>query len=227
MATAGGIITAAFQKIGVGSPTASQTASALISLNNMLGGWGPLIIQPSVSRESLALTIGTATYTWGPGGNIATARPSRIENAFLRDSEGYDSPLNIIAANDYNNVSFKTTHARPVALYFIPEVTQTKMIFDCEPDVAYTLYLEAWKPFTEFAATTDTVTLPNEYKEALVYNLAISLAEDWGRTVTDSIRQQAQDMKYLISAANAATRSIPKAKFDLFGRSSYNINTDE
>ncbi len=227
MATAASIITAAFLKIGVGDPTSNQTASALISLNNMVSGWGPEIILPSLTRESFAVTSGTAEYTMGPSGTWSTVRPSKIENAFLRNASNYDSPLDIIAAKDFNDVVYKATSAHPTAIYFVPEVTQAKIIFDCSPNAAFTIYLESWKVFTEFADTTTSLTLPNEYKEALVYNLAVSLAEDWDRVASQSVRQRADEMKYLIGAANAATRPVPKAKFDLFLGSTYNINTDE
>lgn len=225
MSTAGDLITAAFRKIGIDSPTNAQTASALISLNNMVSGWGPEFIQPSLTRENFPITQGTASYTIGPSGAMDTVRPVKIDNAFLRDSTGFDWPVEIISGKDVNDVSLKTTEARPSALYFIPEVTQAKIIFECEPNAAYTLYIESWKPFTEFALTTTSVTLPNEYKEAIVYNLAVSLGEDWDRIVSKTVYQQAKEMKYLISAANAGTRVIPLAKFD-FGGGSYNIVTD-
>jgi hypothetical protein len=226
MATAGDIITAAFQKIGVYSPSANQTASALTSLNNMVSGWGPEIIQPSVTRESFTVTSGDGEYTIGPSGDWDTVRPMGIANAFLRNSESYDYPLEIIAGKDYNDIVYKSTSAHPTAIYFIPEVTLAKIIFDSSPNAAYTIFLESWKVFTEFAATTTTVTLPNEYKEALIYNLAISLAEDWDRTPSRSVHEKARETKYLLSAVNAATRPVPKAKFDLFIGSHYNIETD-
>jgi hypothetical protein len=225
--TAGDLITAAFNKVGVYNPTSNQTASALISLNNMMGTWGPEGILTSVTRENFTLTVGDAEYTIGPSGDFNTVRPSRIENAFLRDSEGYDTPLDIIAGKDWNSVSSKSYDGQPSAIYFIPEVTLAKIIFDCEPDYAYGFYIESTKPFTDFTATTTTVTLPSEYREAIVYNLALSLAEDWDRIVSKSVQNKADETRYLLSAVNASTRPVPKAKFDLFLGSTYNINTDE
>lgn len=227
MATAGDIITAAFIKVGVGSPTSNQTASALISLNNMVSSWGSELLAPSVTRENFTLTSGDAEYTIGPSGDFDTTRPIKIQNAYLKDSDGYDYPLEIVAAKDVNAVAHKTTEARPEKMYFIPEVTQAKIIFECEPNEAYTLYIESWKNFTEFTGTTTTVTLPNEYKEALVYNLAVSLAEDWDRTPSKSVLGRARETKYLIDSANAATRPPSTAKFDFAVGGWYNISTDE
>jgi len=224
--TAGDLITAAFLKIGVDSPTAAHTASALISLNNMVSSWGGELMAPSLTRENFTLTAGTASYTIGAAGVFATVRPIRIESAFLRDTDGYDWPLDIVSVKDINAVTYKTTEAKPGRMYFAPEETLAKIVFECEPDIAYVLYIDSWKNFTEFALTTTTVTLPNEYKEAIVYNLAVSLAEDWDRVVSSTVQQRAQDTKYLISAANAATRPVPTAKFDLMIGRTYNITTD-
>lgn len=226
MATAGDLITSAFLKIGVDAPTANQTASALTSLNNMVSSWGGDLMAPSLTRENFTLTAGDAEYTIGSGGDFDTVRPIRIESAFLRDTDSYDWPLSVMAAKDVNAVTYKATEAKPDGFYFIPEVTLAKIIFECEPDIAYGFYIESWKNFTEFTDTTTTVTLPNEYKEAIVYNLAISLAEDWDRVVSKTVQMRAQETRYLISAANAATRPVPTASFDLLVGHTYNITTD-
>jgi hypothetical protein len=131
-----------------------------------------------------------------------------------------------MAAKDVNAVTLKTTEAKPDGFYFIPTVTLATILFECEPDIAYGFYIESWKNFTEFALTTTTLTLPNEYKEAIIYNLAVSLGEDWDRVISKTVMMRAQETKYLISAANAATRPVPKAKFDLMIGHTYNITTD-
>jgi hypothetical protein len=226
MATAGELITAAFNKVGVYSPTTAQMSSGLTSLNIMLSGWNPEILQPALTFESLTLTAGDREYTIGTTADLVTTRPLRIESAFLRDSDNYDWPLEIVAAKDANAVTYKATEARPEKFYYIPEETNGKIFFECEPDEAYTLYLESWKPFTECTASSTTFTLANEYKEAIVYNLAISLAEDWDRQVPATVVKRAEETKYLLSAANAATRPVPKAKFDMFLGHAYNIETD-
>lgn len=226
MTTAQDLITAAFTKVGVYNPTSNQTATALISLNNMVSSWITEYILPVVTRESMTLTSGDAEYTIGSGGDKDTVRPMRIENAYLVDSAGYSWPLEIINAKDYNDVAYKATEAKPERVYFIPDETYTKIIFECEPNAAYTFYFESWKPITEFSLTTSTTTLPNEYKEALVYNLAISIAEDWDRAVPKSVYARAQEMRYLLSAVAASTRPPARAKFDMLIGSTYDITSD-
>jgi hypothetical protein len=224
--TAATLITASFMKIGIDSPTAAQTANALISLNNMLSAWGTEYLVPAVTRESQALTIGQSTYTVGSGGDMDTVRPIAVQNVYLENSDGYSFGVRVFAAEDYNRIGLKTQEGRPENMYFIPSETLSKIIFDKEPDAAYTAYFEFWKNFTEFAATSTEVTLPPEYKEAIIYNLAVSLSEDWDRGIKKTTIVKAETARQKLSTLHAATRAIPLAKFD-FATRAYNINTDE
>lgn len=227
MTTAANIITATFQKIGIDNPTVAQTASALISLNNMISSWGVELLTNVVVRESKALTAGTASYTIGAGGDFNTIRPIKIDTAYLSDTENYDWPLQVINAKEHNDIYYKSIVGRPRKIYFIPEYPLAKIIFDCEPDVTYTLYVEFIKNFTEFAATTTNIDLPNEYKEALIYNLAISLAEDWDRNLSKTILLKAMMLKENIGWLNAITRPVPESKFELLdGGLNLDITTD-
>jgi len=225
--TAGDLITAAFIKVGIGSPTAAQTASALISLNNMMSIQGAEFLFPSLIIEDFTLTDGTAEYTIGSGGDLDTTyKPMKIESAFLRDGDDKDWPLRIISGIDVNKITYKTTEAKPAAFYFIPEVTLAKVIFECECDYAYGFHIQSWKNFTEFPLTTTALTVPNEYKEFFVYNLAVSLGEDFDRQVPKTVLLRARETKEIIDALNASTRVIPKARFDFGVGRRYDINSD-
>ena len=225
--TAADLISGAFQKIGVYSPTTAQSASALISLNNMISSWGADLLNYALTREYKALTTGDAEYTVGSGGDWDTVRPMKLESAYLRDSDDYDWPLEVINAVQYNSHYCKSLDGRPERIYFIPEYPLAKIIFDYEPDASYTVYCDFVKNFTEFTATTTSVTLPAEYKEALIYNLAISLGEDWDRVVAKTTLIKAMETKGNIDRLNASNRPPARASFDIAAGTSYNITTDQ
>lgn len=229
MASANDIINAAYRKIGHSDPTDDDRTEALVNLNNLVSSWGAEFLNYYTVRESLVLTIGTATYTIGRGGNLSTVRPISIKSAFLRNSEGQDTPLVVIAARDYNEITPKTWETKPVALYFLPEYPLAKVIFDCEPFAAYTAYFDFEKNFTEFASIGAAMSLPPEYKEALVYTLAISLAEDKGIIVpvTGTVRDTAQRLKNNLDRLNAVNKPVPEAKFDFRNGSAFDISTGE
>lgn len=225
MTTASDIITAAFNKIGVYSPTAAQQATAFTSLNNMISFWGVEGMQHSVTSESFSLVSGVASYTIGSGGDFDTVRPIGIKNCFLRRLD-FDHRIRIISPVDYNVISLKSSESKPDALYFLPEYPLAKVIFNCKADYDYEAHFEFLKPFTEFASASEDVSLPPEYKEALIYNAAITFAEDWDRKAPDSVVVKANQKKDALNTLNAALNKPPTARFDFHG-STINIITGE
>jgi len=238
MATAGDLITASFIKVGVDSPTAAQTASALISLNNMVSLLGAQHLLYSVVAESYALVAADTEYTIGSGGQWDTdgativGRPIGVKSCFLRDADNNDYPVRCLSSRDYNDLSNKSYTARPNRLYFLPEYPLAKIIFNTSPDYAYDAYFEFYKNFVEFALTTTTVALPAEYKEFLVCNLGVSLGEDWGRKIPATLIARAIESKDILATLIASQQLPPLVKFD-FGRmggrpeADFNIVTDD
>lgn len=230
MATASDIITSAFAKIRIDSPTTAQNASALISLNNVVSLLGADFKFPYLVSESFSLTIGDYSYTIGSGGDFDTDRPMFIENCYLRDSDSYDYPVKVITEREYARNSQKTLTAMPYGVYYRPEYPLGKIYFTSAPERAYDAYFDFVKNFTEFAASDTDVSLANEYKSLFVYNLAVSLAEDWDRVPSKSVYVMAEKTKEIVGALNAATRPSPKARFDVTKSEeagSYSVVTDD
>jgi hypothetical protein len=234
MATyASDILTASFMKVGVESPTTAQNASALFSLNSMITSWGAEGLLYSVVSESKAMTIADGEYTIGSGGQWDTARPLGIRSCYLRDGDNYDYPVGIMSGNDYALLTNKSFSARPTFVYYLPEYPLGKLIFNTVPDYAYTMYCEFVKNFTVIASTTAEVVFPGEYLEALIYNLSVSLAEDWDRNVGQTVIVNALRTKEIVDRNLASQQAVPRAKFDFSrigtGRdnSGYNVVTDE
>ena len=226
MATLQSLIDSAAKKVGLYSLNTDEYDNAIIGINNMIGIWGIENLSPYLIRESKALTIGTAEYTVGTGGAFDTTRPISLESVFLRNSDGYDYPLSVINNVEYNNITLKTAEGRPTEVYFLAEYPLAKVIFNYEPDVAYTAYFDFKKGFAEYTAITETVTLPSEYKNALIYNYAIELAEENQITPNQSIVESARYFKLLISRLDAVNRPPKRVKFDFVGTHSLNIETD-
>ena len=172
------------------------------------------MLPPVVTSETKTLTIVDYKYTIGSGGDWDTVRPLKVIDCYLRDSDGTDYPVKIMSSIDYNRISDKNASARPTGLYFLPEYPLAKIIFDAVPNYAYNAYFEFLKNFTEFATTATSVTLPEEYKEALVYNLAVSLGEDWDRVVGKTVYAQAMRTREVIDRLRASNQPIPEARFD-------------
>ncbi len=227
MATANTITDSAYRKVGINDPSTAQDNEALQDLNNMISMWGIDFAVPYVTRESLALSIGDAEYTIGSGGDLNTVRPVSVANCYIKDSENYSYPIRVRSAADYNDISFKTSEGRPVFLYFIPEYPLAKIILDKEPESSYTAYFEFWKQLTEFAALATTFTFPNEFKEAMIYNLAIRLGENNTLEIPQTVLVIATNSYNLISRTVAVNRLPPIARFDFYDGTPRNITTGE
>jgi hypothetical protein len=182
------LIKSTFRKIGgrsLGESTETdRLAEALEALQSMLRSWAQkqILVFASI-KESFIMTSGQASYTWGTGGNISTTRPNQVLGVFIRDAGGTDYPVDIIAEGRYRTISSKATLSRPEYLFYHPLYPLGYIYLFPTPDVAETMHLESLKPFTEtssFGTVNDTIAFPPNYEEALIYNLAIRLAPEYG-----------------------------------------------
>lgn len=160
-------------------PTSPELNSCLRSANMMLDSWSAqrLMIR-AVTREPFPLTGGVYSYQIGTGATFNTGKPIEINSAFIRDANGYDTPLEIIEQDQYDGYTDKTVASgRPLALCYNPgksqQATQAGTIFIYYiPDTSYTLFIENQKYLTEFVNLTDVVSFEPAYFEAIAYNLA-------------------------------------------------------
>jgi len=225
--TGSGIVDAAYIKVGIDAPTTAQYTSGLVGLNNLVSQWGGESLIYCVTSESFTVSTGDEEYTIGSGGDWDTIRPLRVESCFLRDADNYDYPVVVMDSKSYNSIRNKTFDIRPVKLYFLPEYPLAKIIFDAAADADYTAYFEFIKSIPELATIGTTITMPDEYKEALVYNMAISLGEDFDRVIGKTVIANAIRTKDVIRAIIAAQKRVPETRFNIPGRGGgYNIVTD-
>lgn len=218
ISTAGDLIARALKKIGVIAEgeevSASQASDGLDSLNSLLSSWGAeTLATTAVTEDSHALVAGTNSYTIGNGSTIDTAKPLQVVDAYLRDAGGLDYDISTVDRNVYENYSNKSTTGRPTSIYYDPGVTQqatqtgTIYVYPT-PDSAttYTLYISSEKNLVEFASLVSAYTFPAFYKRALIYNLAIDLATDYGRPIPPEVVAIADDSKRVVSNVNARNK---------------------
>src|SRR3989337_1217999 len=92
------------------SLTSAEQTHYLAKLNSMLESWSlERLMCYQVVEESKALTTSDGVYTIGSGGDWDTARPTKIVQAFIRDSDNNDTPVKVINAESYNSIVAKST----------------------------------------------------------------------------------------------------------------------
>jgi hypothetical protein len=170
--------------------TASELKDGLESLNRMLDSWSlDELMLYEVKRETFPLIAAQNPYTIGIGGLWNTVRPSKIVDAYLTLTNGsipVDYPMQVIGYDDYNAIRLKTLQTNfPGYLYYQPSFP----IAECYIYPLYanngastapgTITLTSWKPFSIILDPSDPIQLPPGYWEAIVFNLATRIAEEY------------------------------------------------
>lgn len=208
--TALDLITTALRKVGAlaagESLESSEASDGLAELNRMLDSWSNenLMIY-AVVEEEFALTASKASYTMGSSGDFNTTRPVEIVKAGLRD---LDSPVNeypvtIYTVEQWSDIVAKTTDSTyPWAIY--PENTyplETINVYPV-PTTNYKLVLYSLKPLSSFSALTTVASFAPGYEDAVIYNLAVRLAPEYGKSTTAELLMLATNAKKMIKRRN-------------------------
>jgi len=231
------LIEASLRKIGV-TPSGEGIEPArlddgLAALQSMLRSWGAVSSNVFATiKENFTLTAGVGNYSWGTGGSINTARPNQVTGAYILEGGTTTHPVDIITEGAYRGISVKDITGLPYSLFFHSNYPLASLYLYPVPDSAYVLYLDSYKPFTEtgsFGLTTDTIVFPSYYEEPIIYNLAIRLAPEYGRSVSSEVAAIAKSSLDSLINANVSGRveqiyiHVPAS--GSYG-AGYSINTD-
>jgi len=209
MATASDLINRALRLIGVvasgETPSAADTNDALTTLNTMLDSWtNERLTCYATQEDTFNLTSGTGTYTIGSGATFNMTRPVKIESAYVNDSQDNSYPLVQIDADAWGKIGTKTSGAT-FPSYFWYETSFANGVIHLwpEPGSGVTITLQTRQPFTSFATTGTTVSLPPGYERAIIYSLAIEIAPEYGISITPEIAAVNAKAKYDLKRVNA------------------------
>ncbi len=188
-------------------PGDDMVQDALQYLNSLVGHWNATmgLTVYAITEESLTLTIGAASRTWGTGGNFNTARPSTILGGYVNDG-ATDFPLEIIGPDRYASFSDKTSSGRPQYIYPLYTYPLATVYFYPTPDSAYTFHANSLKAFMEFASLTASLGLPREYERVLRSNLAVEIAPQYEKVPSPVIASIAASSLRALRNKVAASR---------------------
>lgn len=216
MATPRTLIKVALRSIGAiataETPKHAEEQDAFDAMKRMLELWSTKQILIYASAEdNFSLVGGTSSYTMGSGGTASSVRAKKILNAFVRDSSNYDHPVEIIAENQYNAIPSKTTRSRPKQLFYDPTYALGTINLYPTPNAAETMYIESLKLLTSLTTVTTILSLPGEYEEAIIYNLAIRIAPEHGLPIPIEVAALANSSLNAITVLNASNQISPVA----------------
>jgi hypothetical protein len=185
--TARAIVFDALVDLGVASNEepmqAHMAEQGLRLLNSMLDSW-------SLEQLSIYYTpptvipwpAGTQQLLWGPGGDIATARPIALQPyAQYRDVTGLELPLLVMThQEDYAALVLKQQAASTLqVLYYAPSLPTGTLYGWPVPTQSWEIVVYPWTVLGRFPALDDEILFPPGYERALRVGLAIEAAASY------------------------------------------------
>jgi hypothetical protein len=227
MTTALDIITKAMLKAGIltktESPSADEASDALDALNDLLASWSndSLLITNRVT-ELFTLSAGVGNYTIGAGQAFDTIRPIKIVESHIIDGiisyeSMYQCPDEI-----YQGFNLKTLQSIPSALNYSNAYPYGTIKLYPYPSTGYTLSITSEKELSQFTLN-QTVNLAPGWNRALIYNLAVELAPEYGQPIEQMTLKTANDSKGAISRSIMKVRTMDAPPLSQIGR--FNIYT--
>jgi hypothetical protein len=174
----------------------------------------------------------SVSYTVGPGGNFNIPRPAKIESAYFRQnnttSYPVDYPLEILRSQeDYNRISLKTLNAFPRYCFYDQANPIGNLFVWPVPNNTYTIFISTITQLQQFTTVADQITLPPEYKAALMWNLVLEMYPFYGLPVNPVVQGKAEASLRIIEEANVQIPQLMMPPALRNNRSStYNIYGD-
>lgn len=192
------------------SDTSADMADALSLLTMMLAQWQRKRWLIWNEAETAKMATGNQWYSVGPGGDFPILRPDKIHGGWCRlmPNSGHnpvDIPLAIIESKeDWGQITIKDLGSIPSALFYDSAFPSARVTFYPVPAAGlYELHILTKAPLPVFLTITDALSLPPEYADAVVNNLAVRMVVASGAPVSPFLLGQARAALQTIRLANS------------------------
>jgi hypothetical protein len=184
------------------TPSTEESADALLVANFIIDAWNG---EPNAQVKHGLVPV---TLSQQPSYTLGT-RPVSITGAYAMNSAGVAQPVRVVTdAAEYAQIAMEpiTVANWPRAIfcdYGYPSCT-----LYAAPLSLGTLYLSGkFAAFTTFTALTDVIAFPPGYLNLFRLELAVRLANDFGKAIPDSIGQQYQAALASVGNNNQSAKS--------------------
>jgi hypothetical protein len=165
----------------------AQALNAIVAQLQTLGMplWGRTSTQ-------FALTLDTGTYTIGSGLTINVPAPLKIYQAFAvntANSPDTGTEMQIVSLFDNTLSVTETSGSLPTQLSYQPKIDAGLITIWPKPDATAVSDIQIkiiyQRPFEMFTASGETMDIPKEWHQVVIYSLAVALAPEWGVPLAD------------------------------------------
>jgi hypothetical protein len=171
---------------GFQSPTAGQITTMSRRLNMMLKAWQAAGVGLWLNQlTTLTLTAATQSYLLGPGGvdcivggvTGKIAKPLSIVEARSVTTSGTELPLVPQSRDEYMSLPLKSSTGQTNLYYYDRQLTNGVLyLWPVETDLTTVVKFTARTPIQNFENIADTPDLPDEWFDAIHFNLALRCA---------------------------------------------------
>lgn len=195
-------------------PNAAEAQDALVVLNDLVDQWNAeRLMIFTISRQVFSLVSGQQTYTMGLGGDFNVVRPAKIELVSIinlqNPSQPMELPLTILNEAGWSNIPVKNIlSSLPMSVWDGGEFPLRNLSYWPIPNVLVQTAIYSWVPLTSFTSLTTDLTFPPGYAKAIRYNLAVDLAPEYGKTVSEVVAAQAVLAKSVVKSINIPTYEL-------------------
>ena len=193
------IIDGALRKIGVvgmgETPDAESYAVAAASLNRMLKAW------QNRGYSLWFTTAMTVTLTTAASYTMSPVRPLRIYSVRLVRN-GVEMPMQSMTRQEYDDLPIKTTAGTPTSYYYDRQREAAKLYIWPVLSAANgeTLAITYERESEDIGLQTDTVDVPGEWWDAVVYGLAARLTDDFMVSAPNVIARGEEELRLALAA---------------------------
>ena len=141
-----------------------------------------------------AVGSGADVFAYTESTDLITVKPLRIEDIRRRISN-QDTPIIEYGREDYFMLPNKINRGTPTQYYYQPLVSSGKLyVWPTGDSVDETLKITYIRPIQDFDNPGNTPDLPQEWLEALKYQLALRLAPEYGVPVRPDVYAMAEGL---------------------------------
>lgn len=206
MATALNLIEEILQELGVlgagETPDADDAALCLSAINTVLDSWRlENLYAYTQNLVTFTLPAGTVSRTIGPGMQIDTVRPVRIESGSFITVGNLDYPLEVISQEQYDSITLKTLEGPwPTVCMYQDDYPTGSIKF--YPLGACTVSLLLQVPLTSFPLSTTTFDMPPGYRRALSLTATEEVATKFKVQPQPITTMKARNARRILKRAN-------------------------
>lgn len=182
------IIQSALRKLGVlaegQTPSTQNYSDGMMALNTVIAQLRA-VGMPLWARSEYTFTPTTGTYTIGTSMTLNTPFPVKLLQAFRTETNA-KIPMELTSREDFNTLPTTSTGS-PIKINYQPFVNYGTISFWPTPTATNTstVTLVYQRPYQYFTTSTETMDFPEEWYNAIIYNLAVRLAPEWGVPLPD------------------------------------------